>query len=110
MDKLDLKFKDFEIRLPIMLGGQPPPPNTYDIVKWVEDTSNDKSTQYRYCFSIAKIKCNPIGEDWEFESVGYRYLIDREDGLEEFILAFMKLVHIQMKYGKIEEKEIINNE
>lgn len=97
MSKLSLKvrFKDFEIRYPTRLNGHIPP-DKYDVVKWQKEQNNNKE----YCFSIAFITYNSKNCCCEFESVGQRYLEYREDGLEEWLLAFMRLIEVQKKFDE----------
>lgn len=81
-----MRFKSFEIRKPTYIGRKPPD-DEYDIVRWADDNS--------YCWSIARLKWNPKEPQWEFESVGTRYLEDRESGLEEFILKYAELLYLK---------------
>jgi len=74
-----MRFKQFEIR-------QLKTKDEYELVKWSEDSSS--------CYVIAFIKWNAHEVWFDFKSVGTRYLEDREDGLEEFILAYMKVLYV----------------
>ena len=84
---MEIKFKDFEIRPVIRTD------NTikYDVVKWQKDEGKP------YCFSIAFITYNKKEEACEFRSIGKRYLEYREDGLEEWIMAFMNLIEVKKR-------------
>lgn len=81
-----MKFKCFEIRKPTIIG-KPPTEDyfkyNFDLVKWSADHS--------YCWSIGFLRYRTNGDGFEFESVGLRYLKDREDGLEEFIFKWCEL-------------------
>lgn len=84
-----MRYKNFEIRKPTLLG-EPPTKDyfkyNFDVVKWADDNS--------HCWSIGFLRYNKKEESFDFESVGTRYLTDREDGLEEFILRWCKLKEI----------------
>ena len=77
------RFNDFEIRKPTFIG-DPPSPDYYDynfdVVKWSEYDGKE------YCFSIGTLRFDKHEGSFEFESVGLRYLEDREDGLEKYLL------------------------
>lgn len=84
-----MRYKNFEIRKPTLIG-EPPTKDyfkyNFDLVKW--DASNS------HCWSIAHLIYNEFECSFDFESVGTRYLKDREDGLEEFIMRWCKLMEI----------------
>ena len=86
-----MRFKQFEIRKPILLGN-PPTEDYYkynfDIVKW----NNNNSC----CWSIGSLRWKD--DYFEFKSVGTRYLEDREDGLEEWLLKWCELKELEYKY------------
>lgn len=82
-----MKFKDFEIRPATTLDGIVPP-NRYELVKW------QKSGQQCSCFVIAFLEYNEKEPCWEFRSVGLRYLEYREDGLEDYIQAYLRLLDV----------------
>ena len=71
-----MKFRCFEIRKPTILG-KPPTEDyfkyNFDLVKWSSDHS--------HCWSIGFLHYRTNGDGFEFESVGLRYLEDREEGL-----------------------------
>lgn len=88
-----MRFKQFEIRKPTFIGN--PPTEDYhkynfDIVKWADDNS--------YCWVIGMLKWNKKEPCFEFESVGTRYLRDREDGLEEWLLKWCELKELEYDY------------
>jgi hypothetical protein len=88
-----MRFKQFEIRKPTFIGN-PPSADYYkynfDIVKWADDNS--------YCWVIGMLKWNKKEHCFEFESVGTRYLQDREDGLEEWLLKWCELKELEYDY------------
>lgn len=81
-----MRFKNFAIRKPTLIG-EPPTEDYYkynfDLVKFSADNLS--------CFSIGYLRYRKGGDGFKFESVGLRYLEEREDGLEEFILKWCKL-------------------
>lgn len=81
-----MRFKSFEIRKPNLLV-EPTIKDYYkynfDIVKWNDDKE--------YCWSIGSLHYRTDGNGFEFKSVGLRYLEDREEGLEHFILKWCEL-------------------
>ena len=87
-----MKFKQFEIRKPTILGF-PPTEDYYkynfDIVKWSDDNS--------HCESICRLAYNKKEGFFDFRSIGDRYLKHREDGLEEWVLTWCQLK--KMEYG-----------
>ena len=105
--KLEIKFKDFEILHAIRIDGIIIP-NKYDVIKW--QIYEGKPS----CFSIAFITYNKKEEACEFESVGNRYLKYREEGLEEWIMAFMNLIEVQKSFDEDYQypldNEVKNNE
>lgn len=90
------EWGDFQIRPPTYLDGHFEP-DEYDIVKWVY---YDKPQMMRgwgskklypvekTCFSIGFLIWDPKELHFKFKSVGTRYLEERKDGLEKFILDF----------------------
>ena len=91
--KLGVRFKDFEIRFAHLIDGTIIT-DKYDVVKW--QNYKDKPS----CFSIAFITYNKKEEACKFESVGKRYLEYREEGLEEWIMAFMNLIEVQKSFDE----------
>ena len=92
-----MRFKHFEIRKQTFVG-EPPTEDyhkyNFDIVKW-----SDNNT---WCFSIGTLRWNKGEDCFDFESVLTRYLEEREDGLEEWLIAWCQLKGIEYKY---EEEE-----
>lgn len=88
-----MRFKQFGISKPTFLGN-PPTEDYYkynfDVVKWADDNS--------YCWVIGCLKWNKREPCFEFESVGLRYLQDRENGLEEWLLKWCELKQLEYKY------------
>ena len=87
-----MRFKQFEIRRPSFIGN-PPTEDYYKynfaVVKWADDNS--------HCWVIGELKWNEKEPCFEFESVGTRYLRDREDGLEEWLLKWCELKEIEYR-------------
>lgn len=88
-----MRFKQFEIRKPTFFGN-PPTEDYYkynfDIVKWADDNS--------YCWSIGFLRWDKEDSGFKFESVSTRYLKDREDGLEKWLLKWCELKELEYKY------------
>lgn len=88
-----MRFKQFEIRKPTMIG-KPPTEDYYkynfDVVKWANDNS--------HCWSIGFLRWDKKESCFDFESVGIRYLEDREDGLEEWILKWCELKEVEYRH------------
>ena len=93
---MDMKFKQFEIREPALLG-EPPTEDYYkynfDVVKWWKDDEGKE-----WCFTIAQLKWDEGEYSFRFESVLTRYLEEREDGLEEWLLKWCELKKIEYEY------------
>ena len=101
------KFKNFEIRDVTYLVEPPKDrPIEVDLVKWQEHESfevtdwktGEKKLSTKNCFSIARLWWNDHEPCFEFESVGLRYLEDREDGLEEWLLKWCELKEYEILY------------
>lgn len=101
------KFKDFEIRDVTYLGDPPKDrPIEFDLVKYQDceplETTNwetgEKTITTRYCFSIGRLWWNDKEPCFEFESIGLRYLENREDGLEEWLLKWCELKEYELRY------------
>lgn len=90
-----MRFKQFEIRKPTLLG-EPSTEDYYkynfDIVKWSDDDT--------WCFSIGTLKWNKKENYFNFKSIGIRYLEEREDGLEEWLVAWCQLKSFEYEYEK----------
>ena len=88
-----MRFKQFEIRKPTLIGN-PPTPDYYrynfDIVKWANDNS--------HCWSIGHLEWNKKEPCFEFRSCGTRYLTYRQDGLEEWLLKWCELKEIEYNH------------
>lgn len=98
--KINIRFKDFEIRPTTFLDGHKDP-HKFDVVKWekykkpieVYDIGlGRKRMSDRGCFSIANIWWNEKEPCWEFSSVGTRFLEYYEEGLCEFIREWIELI------------------
>ena len=90
-----MRFNQFEIRKPDILGN--PPTDDYfeynfDLIKWADDNL--------HCFSIGSLVYDKEEEGFKFSSCGLRYLQYREDGLEEWILKWCELKKIEYQYKK----------
>lgn len=88
-----MRFKQFEIRKCTFLGDPPTPDYhkwTFDLVKWADDNS--------HCWSIGHLTLNRKEPCFEFRSIDTRYLEDREDGLEEWLLKWCELKEIEYRY------------
>lgn len=83
------KFNQFEIR---------PLGNSFELIKWNENNSFNNT-----CFTIAWIRWDEKSGDFDFESVGTRYLKHREEGLEKWILAWCEMKKIEFNYKEEEE-------
>ena len=97
-----MRYKDFEIRPTVFLGGHHEP-NKYDVVKWfkhdnpievVDLRTGEKKMQDASCYSVAQIYWNEKEPCWEFKSYGTRFLEDYENGLCEYILKYLELLDI----------------
>lgn len=89
-------FKNFEIRRPTCLSTTPEEYYKYnfDLVKWADDHS--------HCWSIGFFRYDKKNGAFDFESVGLRYLEDREPGLEEILLKWCAM---QTEIIKREDEE-----
>ena len=89
------EWNDFQFRSPTYLDGHFEP-YEFDLVKWkecepeevIDFITGEKKIQTRYCYSVGKLIWDKNEQAFTFESVGLRYLTDRVDGLEEWILKF----------------------
>lgn len=93
-------WNNFQFRAPCYLDGHFEP-YKYDLVRWVNRdiptevtdlTTGKKVMSDKYCYSIAQLTWNKKEGWFDFESVGTRYLEDRIDGLEEWILEFCEMM------------------
>lgn len=62
--------------------------NRYELVKWDGDS----------CFTIAFIAYNDKENDWDFESVGMRFIEYYESGLCDYIKHYMALIDTIKRY------------
>lgn len=84
-------FKNFQIRKCTFIGDPPTPDYhkwNFDVVKWEDD----------YCWSIGHLEWDHKELGFQFMSTGLRYLKDREDGLEEWLIQWCKLKEIEYKH------------
>ena len=97
--KINIRFKDFEIRPTTFLDGHKDP-TKFDVVKWQKHepievynlSTGKKEMSDSCCFSIAHIYWNEKEPCWEFESVGTRFLKYYEEGLCEFVREWIELI------------------
>lgn len=90
-----MRFKQFEIRKPIFLG-EPP---TEDYYKYNFNVVVHPESDFEEGFLvIATLRWNKGECGFDFESVGTRYLKYREDGLEEWLLAWCEMKSVEYKY------------
>lgn len=99
------KWNDFEFRPPTYLDGHFEP-DVYDLVKWeehepievIEWETGEKKLSTKHCFAIGSLIWDDKEPRFEFISCGLRYLENRIDGLEDFILKFAdKIYHKRIK-------------
>lgn len=90
-----MRFKNFEIR-ECEKGFR-----KYEVVKWRQCMT--KNGEYSY--PIAYIEYSFKEPFWEFKSIGTRYLENREEGLEEYILEYIELLDTCIKYKEKEWDE-----
>ena len=96
-------WNGFQFRAPTYLDGHFES-HTFDLVKWVEHEpyevtdfyTGEKFMQTRHCYSVGTLVWDERESGWEFESVGRRYLEERIDGLEEFILDFCEMMEKEL--------------
>lgn len=90
------RWNGFQFRTPVYIDGRHNP-HRFDLVKWVQRDepievidlpTGDRRLSTEYCYTVAWLNWNPKDEYFDFESCGTRYLRDRVDGLEEWILEF----------------------
>lgn len=92
-----LRFKNFEFKHAIRIGnsGVEKIPNKY-VIEHIGDKSN---------IVIAYLTYSSKEQEWDFKSVGLRYLNYRTEGLEEYILAVIDLINI-IKHYEEENNEL----
>lgn len=93
-----MRFKQFEIRQCTFIGDPPTPDYhkwNFDLVKWNE-WSNSGNESY---FVIGTLRYNRRESCFQFESCGLRYLANREDGLEEWLMKWCELKELEYRYS-----------
>ena len=84
-----MRYKNFEIRKPTLLG-EPPTKDyfkyNFDLVRWNDDHSS--------CLSLAFIRYDKNKGYFKLDLVGTRYWEYHENGLQEFLLRWCKLMEI----------------
>ncbi len=81
-----MKYKNFEIR-PVPESKEK---NKFELVRWYNNGS---------CYVLAFIEYDPKS-NWSINSVGMRLIEDWEDGLNEYILSWAKLMEVCMRNDK----------
>ena len=90
---MKFRFKNFGITRPTYLGDPPADADRrWDVVKYY--TMDGKE----YCYVMGMLYWNEKEPCFEFSSCGTRYLEGREDGLEEWILAWCKMKEVELRY------------
>ncbi len=79
-----MKYKNFEIR-PVPESQDE---NRFELINWYKETS---------CYVLAFIEYNPKTDDWKINSVGLRLIEDWGDGLDKYILSWIKLMEVCMR-------------
>ena len=96
-------WKGFQFRAPVYLDGHYEP-HKFDLVKWVEHEpyevmdwyTGEKVMNTKHCYSIGTLVWDNREQGFEFENCGLRYLRERIDGLEEFILDFCNMMEKEL--------------
>ena len=95
-------WNGFQFRSPTYLDGHFEP-YKFDLVKWEEcelpgiiDLYTGKPMNSKYCYSIASLTWDKEECTFDFQSVGLRYLENRIDGLEKFILDFCDMMRDEL--------------
>lgn len=78
-----MKYKNFEIR-PVPESKEE---NKFELVNWYKEAS---------CYVLAFIEYNPKTDYWNINSVGMRLIEDWEEGLDRYILSWIKLMVVCM--------------
>lgn len=81
-----MKYKNFEIR-PVPKSKEE---NKFELVRWYNNGS---------CYVLAFIEYDSKS-DWSINSVGMRLIEDWEDGLDKYILSWIKLMAVCMEDNK----------
>ena len=82
-----MKYKNFEIR-PVPESKEE---NKFELVNWYKEAN---------CYVLAFIEYNPKTDCWNINSVGMRLIENWEDGLDKYILSWMKLMAVCMENNK----------
>jgi hypothetical protein len=82
-----MRYKNFEIR-PVPESQDE---NKFELVDWYKETS---------CYVIAFIEYDSELGYWQINSVGMRLMEDWEDGLDKYILSWIKLMEVCMEDNK----------
>ena len=90
-------YRNFEIRQ--YTDFNPSNKLKYELIKWYEHDGK------RYCYTVAFIEWDEDEPCWEFRSVGMRFIEDYEEGLCEYIKAYMNLVDV-VREANVEEDNI----
>ena len=97
-----MRFHNFGIESPVYLG-EPPMKDykkyIFDVVKYQNISTSGKETN----FVIGTLFYDPKDFCFKFSSCGLRYLEERVEGLEEWLLAWCKLKEIEFKYEESKE-------
>ena len=96
-------WNDFQFRAPTYVDGHFEP-HKFGLVKWVYHEpyevidwyTGEKRMSTKHCFSIGNLIWNEREPGWEFNSCGLRYLEERIDGLEKFILDFCDMMEKEL--------------
>ncbi len=81
-----MRYKNFEIRLIPESQDE----NRFELVRWYNNEN---------CYVLAFIEYDSKF-DWNINSVGTRLIEDWEDGLDEYILSWIKLMEVCMRNDK----------
>lgn len=100
------EWNGFQFRAPVYLDGHFEP-HKFSLIKWYEHEpyeaidlyTGEKVIKTRTCYTIATLTWDEKEEWFEFESCGLRYLTDRIDGLEKFILDFCDMMEKELSEG-----------
>lgn len=85
-----LEFKDYFINRPCYLdANKEPEPNTYTVCKMHSDNKSH--------FVIAYFWWNPKESNWEFKSMGVRYIQEHEPGLNDWIIKCMNVLECNIQ-------------
>ena len=96
-------WNGFQFRAPNYLDGHFEP-HKFDLVKWVEHEpyevldfyTGEKIMSTKHCYTVGMLVWDDKEPGFTFESCGLRYLVERIDGLEEFILDFCDMMEKEL--------------